>query len=373
MSTEQAPLGFPALHYVEAQVGRTITGPFAIKVAHAADILALCRPTKTVHVDNAVPGVYSVGFTRTPNATLLYLSWWFRAHISITAGDQLGVDLVIDDGTASVGPVNVLIPMAFQGTAHPVTLSLASIFTNPAGMTLGGEGWLDLAALSAPGVLDNSDDWTFTFTITRPVGTVAVVDRIEGFEVPRGTISDADAVGALAGPLNPGNAITAGSTTTDGWERIMATVQAAIAAPPEYLSLAWINDIGATIPKTSSATHAALTNFEESAGVAIVFRVRVRPMTVVAPPGTAAGEAARFRVLYYVAGGGSAEVRIHTGATGSPYTATGLTGASWRWSAWVACALPTNGTDQVARLTFDAKTSAGTVYLAAIVVEGVAP
>jgi hypothetical protein len=370
MSTEQAPLGFPALHYVEAQAGRTVTGPFAIKVAHAADILALCRPTKTIRVDNAVPGVYSVGFARTPNATLLYLSWWFRAHISINAGDQLSVGLVIDDGTASIGPVNALIPIAFQGTTHPVTLSLAAIFTNPAGMTLGGEGWLDLDDLATTLTLP---DWTLSFVITRPVGTVAVVDRIEGFEVPRGTVSDADAVGALAGPLNPGNAITAGSTTTDGWERIHATLQAAIAAPPEYLSLAWINDIGATIPKTSSATHVALTNLEESAGVSIVFRMRVRPMTVVAPPGTAAGEAARFRVLYYVAGGGTAEVRLHTGSTGSPYATAGLTGAAWAWSAWTTCALPTNVTDQIARLTFDAKTSAGTVYLAAIVVEGVAP
>lgn len=372
MSTEQAPLGFPALAYVEAQAGRTVTGPFAIKLAHAADILALCRPTKTVRVDNAVPGVFKVGFTRTSvDSTLLYLSWWYRAHISLTAGDQLSVELVIDDGTATVGPVNVLIPVAFQGVA--TTLSLGGVFADPSGMTLGGEGWLDLDALAAPGVLDNSADWTFTFTIARPVGTVAYVDRIEGWEVPRGTISDADAAGALAGPFNPGNAITAGSTTTDGWERLMATVQAAIAAPPEYLSLTWAADITATIPKTSSAAFVPLTNLEESAGVATVFRVRVRPMTVVAPPGTAAGEPARFRVLYYVAGGGTAEVQIKTGATGSPYAVAGLTGAAWAWSAWTACALPTDGTDQVARLTFEAKTTAGTVYVAAVVVEGVAP
>ena len=65
--------------------------------------------------------------------------------------------------------------------------------------------------------------------------------------------------------------------------------------------------------------------------------------------------------------------QIKTGATGSPYAVAGLTGAAWAWSAWTACALPTDGTDQVARLTFEAKTTAGTVYVAAVVVEGVAP
>ena len=67
------------------------------------------------------------------------------------------------------------------------------------------------------------------------------------------------------------------------------------------------------------------------------------------------------------------QVQIKTGATGSPYAVAGLTGAAWAWSAWTACALPTDGTDQVARLTFEAKTTAGTVHVAAVVVEGVAP
>jgi len=370
MSTEQMPLGFPGIHYVEAQVGRTITGPFAIKLAHAADILALARPTKTIRVDSSGAGTYKAGFTRTPGATMLYLSWWYRAGNS--SGDQLSVELTVTDGVTIVGPVSTKIPTAFQGNLTSTIMADAAPI-NPARMVMGGDGWivLDDSANGLASVLTASDNWTFTFVIT--AAAAAYVDHIEGFEVPRGTISDADAAGALAGPFSPGNAITAGSITTDGWERLMATVQAAIAAPPEYLSLTWQADINATIPKTSSATFVPLTNFEESAGVAIVFRVRVRPMTVVAPPGTAAGEAARFRVLYYVAGGGTAEVQISTGSTGSPYAATGLTGAAWAWSAWTTCALPTDGTDQVARLTFEAKTSAGTVYLAAIVVEGVAP
>lgn len=374
MSAEQMPLGFPALHYVETQTGRTVNAGLAMKAAHAADILALARPTKTLRADNLASGVFKLGFTRSPGAKLLYLSWWYRAHISITAGDQLSVSLTVDDGTTTIGPVDALIPIAFQGNAIP--LSLAAVFTNPAGMTLGGEGWINLDAdtgLASAGNLTASDDWTFTFTIARPVGTVAYVDRIEGGEIPAGLVSDLEAFGALVGPLNPGNPITAGSTSTNGWERIMATLQGAIAAPIEYLTLAWMADITAAIPKTSSAAFAALTNLEETAGVSVVFRVRVRPMTAVAPSGSAAGEAARFRVLYYVAGGGTAQVRLTTGATGSPYDITGLTGASWQWSAWTTCNLPTDGTDQIARLSLNAKTSAGTVYLAAIVVESVAP
>lgn len=368
MSTEQMPLGFPPLSYVEVQTGRTVTGPLATKVAHAADIVATARPTKGVRVDNAIPGVYKVGFTRTSvDVTLLYLAWWYRAHESLTAGDTLAVSLTIDDGIASVGPVNVLIPAAFQGTT--TLISLAAIFTNPAGMTLGGEGWFDLDALA--GTLNNSDDWTFTFEISRPTGTIAYVDRIEGWEVGRGTVSDADAAGALAGPVASGNPISAGSTTTSGWERIAQTLYAATRVPIEYLSLAWINDTTEDIPKTTSASFAAFTNLQETAGVPVVFRVRARPMTVAAPSGTAAGEAARFRVLYLVTGGGTAQVRLATGATGSPYDTAGLTtaGAVWAWSAWVACELPTDATGQVARLTLQGLTSAGTLYLGAVVVE----
>lgn len=368
-STEQMPLGFPGIHYVEAQVGRTITGPFAFKLAHAADILALARPAKTIRVDATGAGTYSTGFTRTPGATMLYLSWWYRAGNS--SGDQLSVELTITDAAAvphSVGPINVLIPTAFQGNLTSTIMADAAPI-NPARMVMGGDGWLNLDALA--GTLTNPD-WSFSFVIT--AAAAAYVDHIEGFEVPAGVVTDDPAAtGVLAGPLSPGNAISAGSVSDAGWERLFATVQAAIAAPPEYLSLTWPANITATIPKTSSAAFVPLTNLEESAGVATVFRVRVRPMTVVAPPGTAAGEAARFRVLYYVAGGGTAEVQISTGATGSPYAVTGLTGAAWAWSAWTACALPTDGTDQVARITFEAKTTAGTVYLAAIVVEGVAP
>lgn len=54
--------------------------------------------------------------TRTSvDATLLYLSWWYRAHVSLTAGDTLAVSLQITDGTNTVGPSTRLFPETFQG------------------------------------------------------------------------------------------------------------------------------------------------------------------------------------------------------------------------------------------------------------------
>ena len=81
------------------------------------------------------------------------------------------------------------------------------------------------------------------------------------------------------------------------------------------------------------------------------------------------GEPARVRYLYYVTGGGNAAIRLNTGSSSDPFDATGLSGASWQWSAWVDCYLPTTGTDRIVSATFEGKTTAGALYLAGIELE----
>jgi hypothetical protein len=338
-------------------------------------VVALCRFPKWLNVPDARPGDYILSYSPSANCSLLYLSWFYRIPDVGNPGDTLAIKLQISDGTNTVLYSDARIPRAFQGV--DTLLAVEQSLSNPACMTRGGFGWLDLDALrtTAP-ALTASDDWTMTFIVTRASGTVAFVDRIEGWEVPRAQMSDADDAGVLAGPFNPGNPILSGTASTLGWERMEQTVRAGLAVQPRYLSLSWICSTTASynVPHTSSATYAALTHLSESAGVPTAFRVRVRPMTVAAPPGTAAGEAARWRVLVYVTGGAAADVQITTGATGSPYAITGLGGAAWTWSAWQTIALPTDATGQIAVLSIKARVSGGaTVYIAGVVVEGVGP
>lgn len=380
MAIEQAPLGFPLLSYVEAQTGRTVSGPVAVKLAHAANVVALCRPTKTIRADRMLAGEeFHVGFTRTsPDIPLLLLRWWYRAPD--VADTHIAMELTITDSAGnSVGPIDPVIPRAFQGVLRPetpVATTTTAGASNPANLVLGGEGWLDLddvfAALNGGGTA--TEDWSFRFIPKESGPTSILFDRVEGFEVPNGIVSDADGAGALSGPLSPGNPVRAGSITTDGWERIQATLQAAAAVRPEYLSLTWPASIALVIPKTSSsgAGYVALTNFEETAGVPIVFRVRIRPMTVAAPPGTNVGELGRFRVFHIVAGGATAKVALETGASVTPAVSGDLTSATWAWSDWFPCRLPTDGSGRIASLSLKGQitTGAGTIYVAGLIVEG---
>lgn len=372
MSSEQQLPSFPELRYLEVQTSRTVRGGTLQKMAACASQLATERPAKFIQAHDLEHGTtHRVAFTRTSeDINTLYLAWFYRASIRGTAVETLAVALAISDSSGhAVGPSDARIPYAFQGHAS-LAPAVAALGT-PAGSTMGGEGWLDLDALS--GILTDPD-WSFAFTVTR-VGATAYVDRIEGFEVPRGTVRagaapDDDIAGALTGPYNAGNPIMAGSVADLGLLRLEATLQAAVARCTQYLSLAWPCDLAAPIPQTTSGTFAAFVNFKETGTTnPVSLAVRVLPKYVAAPPGTAAGERGRFRVLFYVTGGGTAQVRLETGATASPYDTGSLTGASWQWSPWIDCELPTDATGQLAHLTFRGLTSAGTLYLAGAVVE----
>jgi hypothetical protein len=372
MAYESQLLGFPELRYVECQTSRTVRAGTLVKMAAAASQVATQRPAKGVRVDNLTPGTYRVSFTRTSrDINLLYLAWFYRATLVGAGTDTLSVALTITDGTNTIVSSDPRIPYAFQGTSTLTTIAAAAL-ANPSGSSTGGEGWLDLDALA--GALTASDDWVFEFVVTR-TGTTAYVDRVEGFEVPRsivraGAAPDDDAAGALMGPFNPGNPITAGTTDTVGLLRLEQTLQAAVARCTPYLSLAWPCDITAAIPQTTSGTFATFINLKETGTTnPVPFTVRILPKYVAAAPGTAAGERGRFRVLFYVAGGGTAQVRLTTGSTTNTYDATGLTGANWQWSPWVDCELPTDAAGQVATLTLQGLTSAGTLYLAGALVE----
>ena len=114
MSTEMTPMGFPAIYYAETQTGRTVTAGTAMKLAHAADVVALCRFPKWLNIPDARPGTYQVSYSPSANASLLYLAWYYRIPDVGNPGDTLAVKLEITDGTNTVAYNDARIPRAFQ-------------------------------------------------------------------------------------------------------------------------------------------------------------------------------------------------------------------------------------------------------------------
>ena len=362
MSTEALLPDFPTLAYAETPTGGTVRGGHTITRAVAANIVALGRPARRigpVQGQSNTTSTYVVGYVRShADINQLRLAWYFHADFTNTPATH-SLDLTITDAAGhSVASSSTAVPIGFKGETVSAVLSTTPLDTT---VVLGAEGYLDLDVLAAT-LTDPS--WSFKFVYTAS-NTHVPLDRIEGWECPRSQVDSADAYGLLTGPENPGNPIVAGSTTTYGYERLAKTIEGGIACNRTVLSVAWPTDTSIA-PGTASATYTAFTRMLESGTTPWPWKVRPR---VVYHPSSAAGETHRARIHYKVTGSGTANARVSTGATGSPYTIGGLTSATWAWSDWTTIEIPTNGTDRIASITFEGKTSAGTFYVAGIEVE----
>lgn len=357
----------PDLTYERAAIGRTVRGMDLYNAATLANVVTLARPLRGFHLRTLGPGTYQASYRRSHTAIKqAVIRWTVRCvmpdGVTLNANEALTVTMTITDALGNAS-TSSMIPAGFKGETFDVDAQTGS----PAVPTVGGSGYLDLATIAAT-LTDAS--WSFQFVITRPVGTVAVVEAIDMRELGRTVVDTADTYGVDPADFQPGQPIACGSTTTTGALRLGQTIDGGILTLPDMLHLGWIDDITAAVPQTTSASYAAMTNLSQSAGVAMRFRVPVRPIYyALADGGTTVGERARWRVRYYVAGGGTADVQLLTGATGSPYSITGLTGAAWAWSAWQDVEIPTSGTDAIAELSIKGRTSAGTFYLAGVHVQ----
>jgi len=366
MSTEALIPDFAPLHYAEAQTGKTVRGGHTMTRAQDANIIALGRPAKRigpVQSQKTDGSTYVVGYVRSHDSIKqLWLAWYFHADGTNTPA-SISMSLTIRDAAGnSVGPSSTLIPIGFKGAT---TDAIRATYLYQSDIFLGAAGYLDLDALAA---ILTDPSWSFEFAYT--ASTVYVpLDRIVGWECPRTQVDTADTYGVLTGPQNPGNPILAGGTTTLGYERLAKTVQGGVLCNRDLLCISWERQVGFA-PSTTSATYAAFALMTEGGGVPHTWYVRPR---VVYAPSSATGEAHRVRVLYQVAGGGTGAVEVTATSVGagSVQTATvgTLTSATWAWSAWSAISLPTNGTGRIVGVQFKGKTTAGTLYIAAIQLE----
>ncbi len=353
----------PDASYREVQTGLTVRGPQTITRGILANLACLARPAKRTVTSGLgqASGTLTTRYRRSHTSIKqAVVSWWYRKDpdpFTLTP-TTITVDLTIrDEFGNSVASSAGEIPRTFRSTTS-VTADRAVTFVPLDNFALGGRGYLDLDALAAT---LTGDDWSFELAITTSGGN-ARFDRFELAELPRAEVAvvSGDPYGVILGQLNVSNPVRA-----EGYEQLARSVEGAVLCNRTYVSLAWPEDITADIPQTTATSFAALTNFEEGSGVRQKVRVRVRPIAAAAPSGSAAGEPARSCFRFYVDGGGSASVRVHTGATGSPFVLSGLSGASWQWSDWLDTPLPTDGTAQIATLEIDAKVDSGsTLYLA---------
>ena len=359
------------LAYTSAQIGRTVRGPHMMGAAETANVVALARPSRGFNLYRCGVGVFAASYTRTHAAINQAVIEWFVRLIPPTTGlwalaqETFAVSLTIRDAAGnSVTPPDTRIPVMLANTVRTFTPLTDAL---PGNAVVGGSGYLDLDALATT-LTDPS--WSFEFTVSHATGTLLVIDRISMRELARTIVDTSDAYGVDVADFQPGQPQSAGTSSTIGTLRLAKTIEGGIAATDDVLVLGWEDSASALdAPSTTSASYAAMSLLSQAAGVPIRWRVPVRPMYVAAPPGDATGETGRFRVRYYVSGGGTADVQLLTGSSGSPYAVTGLTGASWQWSPWTDCRLPTNGTDTLATLSVKARTSAGTLYLSGVHVQ----
>lgn len=366
MSTE-ALIPDPALlSYALTRTGATVRGAHAINAATSANVCALGRPAKIAVVQGlGGSNTVHVGYVRShASIKVLAVAWYYYPDPDVfsTTNRTIDVKMTLSDAAANtITSPSTRIPRGLDGTAITAMHGYVSLGDES---FLGAIGYFDLDDVAT--VLTDTS-WDLKFEWTRSGGDVSLM-RVELWECPRSAVNDADVHGALTGPLNPGNPILAGTVSTRGYERIARTIEGAVACNRALLNATWPADTTAGIPRTGSATFTAFTGMLE--GGTTPWPWRIRPW-VVYDPNSASGEEARVRYFYQVTGGGTAAVRINTGATASPFDTTGLTSATWAWSVWKTVRLPTNGTGRIATVTFEGKTTAGTLYVAGIQLESV--
>lgn len=363
MSTEALLPDFPLLSYAECYTGLTVRGGHTITRATAANICALGRPAKRIGtVMPSTGATWRLSYVRShAGIEQLRVAWAYRSDPDVVAAaSTVQLSLKLRDATGNtINASDTRVPRGFDNST---IATIPGSLTTLENVHVASVGYLDIDACATT-LTDSS--WELEFTFARSGGDVTL-EWIEAWECPRSVVDDASTYGALTGPLNPGNQIVAGSTTTKAYERIAKTIAGGVASNRSYLNVAWPADITATVPKTTSATFTAFTNMLESGTTPWSWFFRPR---VVYLPNDGDGEPARVRFLYYVSGGGNAVIRTDTGSSSGPFDTGTLTGASWQWSSWVKCEVPTNGTDGIAQVQFTGKTDAGTLYVAGIALE----
>jgi len=357
-----------SLNTEAARIGRTVrTELLGVAMVANAALLDVC-PARFGIFDVADTGTYTAGYTPNEQARFLRIvaavsqvqSGWASVSATITC-------TVHDDAGNSVGPSDDRIPDGFKSpyNVHRPTALVAPTRFDGELLVV---GYLDLDALRAD---LTGDTWHLTFDVTL-FGAGALVNRLEGWEVPRGAIDDATASGGVPlAPFNPDQPVSDGPLTSPASRlaRIVETNQHARTTNRTYVALAWWESTSTSdTPSVTSTSDAPITLLDESGA-----RAQIKVQTRAIAAGSAAGEPVRWRVRYRMTGGAGTEKLIATlrsSATGSPWSTPALAySASFVWSAWVTSAIATSAAEDKLEPSAHLTASGPTAFISAIEIE----
>lgn len=366
-SGEVVPIAPGALH-----ITHPVSAAIAMQWAMGASALGLARPCGRWNTQALVgSGTYRMLYRRHPGARFMRLDVYVRDTAIL--GTSMQLRLRITDGTTTVLESSDFIPYGFKDDPRIAPYATRDL------IGLGAQGFLDLDALAdAGGGNLTGSTWRLELVATFGNAT-ARIDRVEFSELPRdGLDLTVSGGGALTYALQQGLPVAAGGSTgsdAEGLQRILHTLDQAVALRPVYLSLTWPETIGTAIPYTDSATMGVFQGLEQDvgSGVARTWIVRARRLDAAA----SAGESAIFGAVYALGGGAGTEtatLRVETGASSSPFDLAGLahTAGAFAFSGWKAMKLKTNGTDQLDTVAPKGKVSASgpRLYLAGVLILG---
>jgi len=334
-----------------ARIARPVVGSHTMLVANASNGALLDAPAGHGAIYEASAGsatTWSLSYVRSTQARYLEVR---ALLVSTSTSGTVRIKLTATDAAGnSIAHTSSAIPDGYRDSTTTVYPPAGSSVWE---MARGVSGFIDIDALAA--TLVNAS-WSLNFELTT---SSAVVLSLHVVELPRWRVDDtATAGGVIPGSYQRGRWITDG--TQDGLNRVLATIEASRTTQRTYLTLAWAQDTTAAIPQTAATSYGALTNLAE-ASTYRVWRVRARRLFAA----SSAGESIRFRVLYKLVrvGAETADVRLSTGSSSSPFALTGLASTSWAWSSWKDAYLKTDGTDTEDTIGLEAKVSAGTATL----------
>lgn len=267
-----------------------------------------------------------------------------------------GAELVLTatDGTHTASSLADGIPDGLRGgvvhTPSPDALSF------PRSRTVGTVRWaINLATLR--GVLTSSTTWRFKLVAT--VGATAYLEHFQIEEAPRLIVDTAEAFGQLPLDYLPRGVIQDGAT---GLQRLGVTLEHAFDKSLRTYHSACRPE--ASPWSTTSAVYAPLAQDTEPGGVAISHVVRGRKMR-----GTQDCRVRlhlRYRTVGMTLITDKAFVRLYTGGSGSPYTATLTdTAGAWTDATPLTAYIKTSAGDYLDSLHFGAKTDSGTLEVSA--------
>lgn len=358
----------PASDETVARIRATVYGPQFSELARIANFCALDCPAGRFGGADLEPG--TVAWTFVPGDTPA--GRYLRVTVRLVPGSGVAttgtVTLTVTDGTATLTGAVPEIPLGFRGETVTASASVVGSRFDFATVIVGD---FDLAAMAAT-LTGPTWSWSFTTTLGGTDSTVS----IQAEELPRGVVDTAETYGALPAAYLGGAEIDDDSAL--GTERILTTLAGARTTQPVYLSRAWPQDT-ASAPSLTATSWAPLTSWDEGGSAPETTRVLVRRLAAA----SAQGEPIRYRVLYRLSGGAgteTADVRLSTGSSASPFALGSLahTGTSWAWSDWKAGHLKTDeataGQEQTDTLGLEGQLSASgpTLYLAGIDVRGAA-